>query len=371
MRNAVDCAYIDFSKAFDSVSHSKLCIKLAAYGFEGKLLTWISSFLSDRTQAVRVGKCSSKPRQVISGVPQGSVIGPLLFLLYINDIANMFGNGISVKLFADDVKIYVTVNNIEDSLVLQSGLNALFDWSVKWQLNVSANKCLILQLGSSNKHFVYNINNSVLPNVLEARDLGILVDSDLKFNRHICYIATKAHQRASLILRCFKSRDTNMLFKAFITYVRPLLEYNCQIWSPCYVSLVAKIESVQRKFTKRLKGFNKLSYPDRLSRLGAESLQLRRLKLDLVLFYNILHGFVDVDTYSLINLIDTDIVHSRGHSLRIVKQHCRLNCRSNSFACRNINAWNSLPDYAVTCKSVVTFKRQISLIDFSKFLIVI
>jgi len=122
-------------------------------------------------------------------------------------------------MFTDDVKIYLVVGDIDSSSVLQCGLDALFDWSLKWQLSVSAKKCVMLQLGHSNKHFKYNINNLVglLPNVTKVKDLGIIVDHELKFKRHIQDITTRAHQRASLILRCFKTKDPFLLFKAFVT----------------------------------------------------------------------------------------------------------------------------------------------------------
>ena len=119
------------------------------------MLQWISSFLHDRTQCTKVGNCQSSLSKVISisGVPQGSVLGPLLFLLFINDLPSLFGDRMTVKMFADDVKIYLVVGDIGSSSVLQCGLGALFDWSLKWQLSVSAKKCLMLQLGHSNKHF--------------------------------------------------------------------------------------------------------------------------------------------------------------------------------------------------------------------------
>jgi len=135
-RNSVDCAYIDVSKAFDSVVHSKLCVKLALFGIVGNLLKWISSFLHDRTRCTKVGNCQSSLSKVISGVPQGSVLGPLLFRLFINNLPSLFGDGMTVKMFADDM--YLVVNDINNSSVLECGLCALFDWSLKWQLSVSA-----------------------------------------------------------------------------------------------------------------------------------------------------------------------------------------------------------------------------------------
>jgi len=119
VRNQVDTVYIDFSKAFDSVVHSKLLCKLESLGVRGKLLAWIAAFLSDRSQVVRVGNAVSNIAKVVSGVPQGSVLGPLLFLVYINDIVDIFDDRVKVKLFADDVKIYVVVENISDCLLLQ------------------------------------------------------------------------------------------------------------------------------------------------------------------------------------------------------------------------------------------------------------
>ena len=148
IRNGVDVAYIDFQKAFDSVVYTKLCHKLRAYGLSGKLLDWLSDFLFGRVQAVKVNSKVSEFVSVNSGVPQGSVLGPVLFLLYINDLADLFGPGLSVKLFADDVKIYAVINDVSDIDALQAGLDLLCKWSVDWQLPISINKCNILHLGT-------------------------------------------------------------------------------------------------------------------------------------------------------------------------------------------------------------------------------
>jgi hypothetical protein len=148
--HSVDILYVDFKKAFDSVVHSKLICKLKAYGITGNLLIWIENFLYNRFQAVRVGSHISQFRQVISGVPEGSVLGPLLFLIYINDLVDVFGSNLTVKLFADDVKIYVNICDIASSSDLQMGLNGLCEWASMWQLNISINKCAVLHLGRNN-----------------------------------------------------------------------------------------------------------------------------------------------------------------------------------------------------------------------------
>lgn len=139
-RTAVDSVYVDFSKAFDSVSHFKLSAKLKSFGIGGKLDNWITSFLTNRSQCVKVGTSFSSISHVVSGVPQGSVLGPLLFLLYINDIATLFVHPVTIKLYADDVKIYVVINDIQDTVVLQHGLDNLVEWSCKWQLSISVGK---------------------------------------------------------------------------------------------------------------------------------------------------------------------------------------------------------------------------------------
>lgn len=251
IRNSVDVVYIDFQKAFDSVVHSKLIHKLSAYGIVGNLLTWITSFLINRSQSVRVGNCYSDFIPVLSGVPQGSVLGPLLFLLYINDIVDLFGNNLTVKLFADDVKMYINISDVKNVNILQDGLFALSRWASDWQLNISIKKCALLHLGRNNLLYDYAIDGSVLPNVSEIRDLGVKVDSRLCFSAHYADIAAKAHQRAGLIVRCFKSRDPFLLFRAFTTYVRPILEYCSPVWSPVYKKDIIKLEAVQRRFTKK------------------------------------------------------------------------------------------------------------------------
>ena len=148
-----------------------------------------------------------------------------------------------------------------------------------------------------------------------------------------------------------------MLFQAFVTYVRPLLEFNCQVWSPSYSMLVNKIECAQRKFTKRLRGLSIHTYTERLHSFGADSLELRRLKLDVVMLDNIIHSNVDVDL-AMFHIIDSDLVRSCGHPLRIVKSHCRINTRLYSFVPRSINIWNSLPERLVKCGTVQTFRRS-------------
>ena len=179
-------AYIDYAKAFDSVSHSKLIIKLQAYGITGDLLNWVKNFLCDRHQCTRVGQCCSGFRKIVSIVVKGSVIGPLLFTLYINDVVDIFVNSAnhsrdcSVQMYADDLKIYTVIDSAEDVTQFQRHLDALVTWSHKWQLYISSKKCNLLYCGSIDGPDVL-IDGSVICKAHCVRDLGVLVDPQLKF----------------------------------------------------------------------------------------------------------------------------------------------------------------------------------------------
>mgnify|MGYP003541539230 FL=1 len=213
----------------------------------------------------------------------------------------------------------------------------------------------------------YQLNDTDLPNNKDVTNLGILVDSNLRFTKHYRVVTNKAHHRASLILRTFKSRDPNLLFKAFTVYVRPLLEYCSPVWAPVYKTDISSFERVQRKFTKRLFGLNMLSYRDRLRALGnVDTLELRRLKCDLLMIYKIIHKLIciEFDEFFAIN----NYTSTRGHSFKLVKPVCNNNCRQFAFACRCIDAWNGLPSQVVCASSVYCFKHELSQINFNKYL---
>ena len=221
-KNSVAVANIDFAKAFDTVSHSKLLCKLQSHGISGRLLCWISSFLSGRTQQTRVGSSLAAITSLTSGVIQGSVIGPLLFVLFINDITLLFNsNKCTCKLYADDLKLYSVLHAEIDCNNLQDHLNAVYDWSQKWQLNISYKKCNLMYIG--NTHYKPNLllNNDKLAVVDTVKDLGVAIDYRLTFDVHVRQIVA----RANLIHKCFVSRDIFTLMRSFRTHVRPLIEY--------------------------------------------------------------------------------------------------------------------------------------------------
>jgi len=197
-----------------------------------------------RTHQTRIGQSLSDVHDMLSGIVQGSGIGPLMFVIYINELIEILRrHGVHVKLFADDVKLYLNVTSISCMYVMQNAIDALHEWAESWQLSVSVEKCSVLSIGKQIIVPSLSITNNILPVNTLCRDLGILIQSDLKPSAHIHEIVTKAQKRINCILRSFISRDVNMLLRAYLVYVRPLLENNTIVWSP---SLIQDFEAVER-----------------------------------------------------------------------------------------------------------------------------
>lgn len=364
-KNQTDVIYLDFAKAFDSVVHAKLLYKLECYGITGLALNWIKEFLSNRTQRVKVGSSLSTYSQVTSGVPQGSILGPLLFLIFINDICDIIGNNVEIKLFADDVKLFFKITDNSSHSKIQSCLDNISQWCNDWQLKISPSKCAVLTIGKKHSDFCYKIDNATIQLVNSFKDLGVTIDNSLDFSEHVNKICATASQRAALILKCFTSRDPALLIRAFTTYVRPLLEFASCIWSPYKLSLIDKIESIQRRFTKKLHGFYNLSYKDRLIKLGIVSLEERRLKADLVMYFKILHNLIDIDSKDFFSVVANN--NTRGHPLKLCKPLCTNNSQLYNFKCRAINAWNSLDLATVMSSNASTFKLKLKYLNLCDF----
>jgi len=360
-RNSIDIIYLDYAKAFDSVVHQKLLAKLSCYGINGQLLTWIKSFLTGRTQYVIIAGSYSHTCCVISGVPQGSVLGPVLFIVFVNDICKVVCDGVTVKLFADDTKLYSVINTAADHDNLQSCLSAIYNWSAHWQLTLSPSKCSVLHVSptqASNYRFCnYYVNDAVLPSVDCVTDLGVSYDNKLRCAPHIDKIVSRASLRSKLILNCFQSRNPSLLIRAFCTFVRPTLEYCSVVWSPGFKKDISRIEAVQRRFTKRLAGLRNMPYCDRLNYLNLDSLTNRRVKSDLLMCYKILHGYVDVDISSFFARVTGGV--TRGNDMKLYKSRLYSVRDGNFFCNRVINVWNSLPSDVVNASSVGIFKRRL------------
>ena len=246
----VDSIYFDFAKAFDTVPHRRLCKKLQGYGVEGQVLRWIKSFLHGRKQLVRVNEAKSSENNVVSGIPQGSVLGPLLFVVYINDLPDKVVS--NLLLFADDTKIFKEVNSIHDSMVIQADIDALEEWSKDWLLSFHPDKCHVLTLGKLEniKHaHPYSLGGNQLEHVFSEKDLGILIDAEFSFDEHIAKQVNKANSMLGIISRGFENLTPNTFNTLYCTFVRHHLEYAQSVWSPKLRKHVNLIEGVQRRAT--------------------------------------------------------------------------------------------------------------------------
>ena len=348
---STDVVYFDFSKAFDSVPHARLLLKLQAYGINGQLLSWFKNFLTGRRQCVKINSVLSSWTHVSSGVPQGSVLGPLMFVLYINDLPSLVSS--QLLMFADDIKLYRSIRSVEDCFMLQNDINIMLDWSRHWLLSFNVSKCKVLHIGNTSYTGNYALDGIQLELLDNYRDLGIQIDSKLKFHIHTDTVVKKAYRVLGLIRKSFECKDYDVMVKLYKSLVRPIIEYNNVLWGPFYVSDNRKIERIQRKATRIIPSISHLSYHDRLRHLNLPSLQHRRRRGDLICLYQILKGAYDIDNQLF---IPSTITITRGHTKKLFKQHTNSYTRSKFFSNRVINDWNSLPQFIVDSSSVNEFK---------------
>ena len=255
----VDEIYLDFAKAFDKVPHQRLLYKLRKLGIEGVLLTWIESFLSGRSQSVKVRNSQSDFIPVTSGVPQGSVLGPLLFIAFIVDLPCVISS--ASKIFADDTKLYRKIESIEDSDLLQQDLNSLSDWCKTWGMAFNTSKCVIMHYGKDNHNYLYHTCSTL-------KDLGVMISSNLKPEEQISRCVEKANSMVGMIRRTFTYVDSDIFLKTYKVFVRPILEYCQEVWSPFLQKDIDDIEKVQRRATKIIPGFSDMTYEERLEKLN-------------------------------------------------------------------------------------------------------
>ncbi len=247
----VDVIYLDFSKAFDKVDHHILIQKTKKIGICGKVLKWIKEFLTNRTQTVIVEGVKSKPAVVISGVPQGTVLGPILFLIMINDICK--GIQSQIYSFADDTRLLRSIKSSTDSHILQNDLNLIYDFAIKNNLKFNVEKFELIKFGRNamlkNETSYHNPSNQNIIATSTVKDLGITFNDNLSFTNHINKIVSKCRQLTGLILRTFKTRNTDIMIMLYKSLIRPNIEYCCQLWYPHKNEDLQKLESIQRTFT--------------------------------------------------------------------------------------------------------------------------
>ena len=344
-----DILYLDFQKAFDTVPHKRLLAKLEAYGISGKTLRIIKDFLADRSFKVKVGSIFSKSFNVSSGVLQGSVIGPLLFLIYINDLPNGIRSFIS--LFADDVKMITKCSTAD---IAQADLDMLNEWERKWLLtfNTKDEKCKVLHIGPKNPNNDYVIGGSKLPTIETEKDLGLHMHSSLNWAIHMQKAINKANSVIGWIARNVISRMENVMLNVYKSLVRPHLEYAVQVWNVPAIhgnwKIIMELEDVQRKMTRMVDNIGLLTYNERLEALELTTLLERRARGDLIETFKIVTGKVNYGTA---------IFRTSRSGNKLLKDG-----KSNQFLPNRIaNYWNKIPTYVKDAPSVDSFKARLQM----------
>ena len=372
-RIQTDIILMDFKKAFDTVPHKRLLKKLYGYGFRDPLLGWLKSFLHNRQQRVGVNGCFSSWHNITSGIPQGSVLGPVLFIIYINDLPSRVGS--NALLFADDTKLYRPICTKMDQQLLQDDLYRLQSWSDHWLLRFHPKKCQVLSINPKDQfpyHMLDESKKSVqfLSHVSETRDLGVIIDSQLSFDGHITLKIKKANMILSLIRRTFTYIDANNLIVLFKSLVRPHLEFSNTVWHPFKKKHLVAIENVQRRATKLIPTLKDLSYTERLKRLNLPTLTFRRLRGDMIEVFKIMNNYYDSRvSSSILKLhVHASAVSTRGHKLKLFLPRANTELRRNFFSHRVVRHWNSLPEDVVTAPSINSFKNRLDTFWSSKLL---
>ena len=355
--HAFDVIYTDFAKAFDSVAHERLILKLEAVGITGDVLNWIRSFLVGRSQSVRVEGETSGWQKMLSGIPQGSVLGPLLFVIFINNMPDVVKDNIC-KLFADDCKLYGIINSDIDQR-LQKDLSNLENWSNVWDLPFNATKCKVMHFGRGNPHLVYTMNGCTLEVTTQERDLGVIIDNELKFHVHTAAAVKKANQVLGIIKRSYCTRNADTVSTLYKVMVRPLPEYGNVIWGPHYRMDMKSVESVQRRATKLIPELREKTYQERLKALRLPSLVYRRRRGDMIVMYKIKHGMLRIDSTDLFTPLE--FLRTRGHQYRVYKGGATKQQRMSSFSQRVVNDWNNLPYHVVDAPSLDVFKNLLDV----------
>ena len=354
---AVDIVYLDFRKAFDKVPHGRLMAKVEALGIGGRVLQWIRSWLTNRRQRVVVNGVASGWAPVSSGVPQGSVLGPLLFVIYINDLDT--GLVSKVSKFADDTKIGINAADPTAVRELQSDLERIGRWSEEWQMPFNVEKCSVLHAGFRNTEAHYTLLGAPIAPVEVQKDLGVLITRDLKFSTQCLEAEKRANKILGYIKRQFSYRNKETVLSLYNSLVRPLLEYAVQFWSPTLRADIDRLERVQARATKLIPAIRGKGYARRLEDLGLFTLEQRRLRGQLIETFKILKGINNVDPSDFFVLCENP---TRNHGWKVVPPRFSTSHLQNFMLVKVCNVWNGLPVNVVNSLTVDTFKRRLDRI---------
>ena len=352
-----DAVLLDFSKAFDKVDHKILLSKMDSMGIQGPLHDWMSSFLKDRLQYVIVDGSISKPCKALSGVPQGTVLGPLLFLIYINDIHDNLSPGTTLRLFADDSLLYRVINSIHDTFILQKDLDQLQKWEKANKMEFHPGKCQILRITNKQKPIItnYNIHNTILQVFSSAKYLGVSIDSKLNWKDHSNNVYNKASFMLSFLERNFYKCPENVKINLFNALVRPILEYGCCAWDPYRNKQISRLELINKRAARFVTGNHRREHGNtnkNMKSLGWSPLSERRAQIKLITFYKIQKNEVHIPS--------DDLVQNLRKPLNFSVPQSKVDAHLYSYYPSTIRLWNSLPNSVKSSNSTTAFKHSLN-----------
>lgn len=356
-----DCIYLDFAKAFDSVSHELLIFKLNQLNIDPNVLAWIKEFLSNRSQYVTANNFYSSNSVVTSGVPQGSVLGPLLFLIYINDLPSCVSSS-TVRLFADDCVLYHKITSHTDHLNLQRDLDSISTWCKAWFMTLNIAKCKSMRVSRHTTIHcprTYSLNNIPLASVDNYKYLGVHISSNLSWNKHVDYVTNNANRMLGYLRRNFSSAPSSLKLTLYKTLVRPKLEYACAIWDPTHAILIQTLEAIQNRAARFiLSNYSRHSSVTSMkSTLNLPDLSLRRKLSRLNLFHKIYHYNSSLKD-ALIH--PPRFISPRiDHRFKVGLPSCRSRLCNDSFIPRTSAAWNHLPASIACITNLHDFKLAV------------
>ena len=377
-----DVIYFDFAKAFDTVSHDLILNKLKTqYSIDGTLLKFFTEYWRNRKQRVILDNVISESVDVLSGVPQGSILGPLLFVLFINDIYENINKDSNIALFADDTKIWRDINSELDCETLQNDINTLSIWSRNNKMSFHPDKCKALSIYDCRPDFVkvlpfglryYYINGNIIEFCENERDLGVIVSSNFKWNEQHDKILKKTHQMLGFTKRtCHFIKDTRKRRSIYLSLVRSNFEHGSIIWRPITETEISDFEKLQKKALKWILKEENMHYDDETYRKKCYHANLTPMKIffdinDLSFFHKIVHGNVPI-------LLPEYIEPYKGQgrlrqaNLDSLSYVCTFTSSSypsirspfyKSFFYRVVHTWNSLPLNLRNIANIHSFKQQ-------------
>ena len=364
----IDCILLDFSKAFDKVSHARLLLKLKHYGVRGKTLNWIKAFLENRTQEVVVKGESSDIAAVTSGVPQGTVLGPALFLVYINDLPQCVSS--TPRLFADDCILYREISNHQDTVALQSDLFSLQNWEKMWLMEFAEEKCKVLRITRKTSRNIilhdYNIHGHSLESVKEGKYLGVTLQDKLSFTPHVNSTIKKAASIRQFLQRNLRGCSREVKETSYKTFIRPVLEYASTAWDPVGKSTLRQsLEAEQNRAARFVVGdFRRSSSIGAiLNQLQWQSLAERRARARVVMIYKILNDLVSMPRDFLAMSPAPSVTRGAAHKLLIPQ--ARTDTYRTGFVVSSSMLWNRLPPAVTQAGSINSLRGQLALVSLA------